>query len=60
MPSESFLVADEGGRTLFDFAKPDVGQAWKPAHGGVPIRRFSDKTSSPTIGHAGEPRRSVK
>ena len=28
-------LADDGGRTLFDFAKPDAAQAWQPVNDGV-------------------------
>jgi hypothetical protein len=28
-------VADDSGRTLFDFAKPDAAQAWQPVNDGV-------------------------
>ncbi len=59
MPVEPLPVAYDG-RTLFDFAKLGVGLAWQPDHGGVPIRRSSNKTSSPALGHAGESRRSMK
>jgi hypothetical protein len=38
MRSEPSSFANDG-RTLFDFAKPDVGLAWQPDLGGVPIRR---------------------
>jgi hypothetical protein len=54
MRSEPSSFADDG-RSLFDFAKPGVGLAWQPDHGGVPIRRSTDKTSRPAIGHAGNP-----
>ncbi len=35
MPGELSPVADDGGRTSFDFAKPEAGQAWLPANDGV-------------------------
>jgi NADH dehydrogenase [ubiquinone] 1 alpha subcomplex assembly factor 1 len=28
-------VADDSGRTLFDFSKPDAAQAWQPVNDGV-------------------------
>jgi hypothetical protein len=34
MRSEPSSFGDDG-RILYDFAKPDVGLAWQPDHGGV-------------------------